>query len=56
VLGFYLVVEAITTVGFVMLAAVFIGALGPFVGLVAWLLCLCVFRFAMRRLRRHVWN
>lgn len=56
VLGLHLVIEAVTTVGFVMLAAILIVALGPLIGLLAWLLCLGVVLFLARRLRRFVWD
>jgi len=49
-------VGAITLVAFVMLAAVLVVALGPIPGVVAWLVCLGVFRAVLRRLRRHVWG
>lgn len=51
-----LVIEAITTVVLVMLAAILIVALGPLVGLVAWLLCLGVVLSFAKRLRRVVWD
>lgn len=49
-------IGAVTLVAFVMLAAVLIVALGPLLGVGAWLVCLGIFRFALRRLRRHVWD
>ena len=49
-------VGAVTTVGFVMWAAVLVVAVGPFMGLTVWLLCLAIFQSALRRLRRHVWG
>ena len=39
-----------------MLAAVLIVALGPIVGLLAWLLCMGVVLFVAKRLRRYVWG
>jgi hypothetical protein len=47
---------AITLVAFVMLAAMLISAIGPVFGVVAWLCCLGLFQFVLRRLRRHVWG
>lgn len=49
-------IEAVTLITFVMLAAVLIVAIGPIPGLVAWLFVLALFRFALRRLRDHVWG
>jgi uncharacterized membrane protein len=49
-------IGAVTLVAFVMLAAVLIVAVGPVVGLAAWLLCLAIFRFTLKRLRRRVWG
>jgi hypothetical protein len=50
------VIEAVTTVGLVMLAAVLIVAIGPVLGLTAWLLCLGVVLSLAKRLRRVVWG
>jgi hypothetical protein len=46
----------VTTVGLVMLAAILIVAVGPVMGLLAWLLCLGVVLSLAKRLRRHVWG
>lgn len=47
------VIEALTTVVLVMLAAVLIVALGPLVGLAAWLVCLAIVLSVAKRLRRR---
>ena len=39
-----------------MLAAIFIVALGPVLGLTAWLLCLGIVLSSAKRLRRYVWD
>lgn len=46
----------ITLVVFVMLAAMLIVALGPILGVTAWLACLAIFLSVIKRLRRHVWD
>ena len=48
--------SASVTVGFIMLAAILISAVGPIVGLATWLLCLAVVLGIARRIRRHVWG
>jgi hypothetical protein len=50
------VLGAVSTVVIVMLAAILIVAIGPILGLTAWLLCLAVILSTARRLRQHVWG
>lgn len=52
----YQMIGATTLVTFVMLAAMLIVAIGPVLGLMAWLLCLGLFLSLARRLRVHVWG
>lgn len=47
---------ATALVAFVMLAAILIVAIGPVYGLMAWLFCLGITHYVLRRVRRHVWS